>query len=57
VERIAQRFAGVWTRLQQLADAAELPTRARERLAKAQRVTIQFLATITCNFSISHGSF
>ena len=51
VARIAQRFADVWTRLQQLADAAELPTRARERLAKAQRLTIQFLATITFFFA------
>ena len=51
VERIAQRLADVWTRLQQLADAAELPTRARERLAKAQRLTTQFLATITFFFA------
>jgi len=51
VARIAQRFADVWTRLQQLADAADLPTRARERLAKAQRLTIQFLATITFFFA------
>ena len=45
------RFAEVWARLQQLADAADLPTRARERLAKAQRLTIQFLATITFFFA------
>jgi uncharacterized membrane protein YfbV (UPF0208 family) len=51
VERIAQRFADVWARLQQLADAADLPTRARERLAKAQRLTIQFLATIAFFFA------
>ncbi len=51
VERIAQRFADVWARLQQLADAADLPTRARARLAKAERLTIQFLATITFFFA------
>lgn len=51
VERIAQRFAEVWTRLQRLADAAALPTRAREHLAKAQRLTTQLLATIAFFFA------
>ena len=51
VARIAQRFADVWARRQPLADAADLPTRARERLAKAERLTIQFLATVTCFFA------
>jgi len=43
-EHIAQRFADVWARLQPLADVADRPTRARERL------TIPFLATITFYF-------
>lgn len=51
VERVAQRFAEVWTRLECLAEAAELPARARERLAKAQRLTVQFLATIAFFFA------
>jgi hypothetical protein len=33
------------------AAAADLPTRARERLAKAQRLTTQLLATITLCFA------
>ena len=45
VERIAQRFEEVWTQLRRLAAATDLPTRARERLAKAQRLTTQLLAT------------
>jgi hypothetical protein len=51
VERVAQRFEDVWTRLQGLAAAADLPTRAREHLAKAQRLTTQLLATITFFFA------
>jgi len=51
VERIAQRFEDVWKRLQGLAEAADLPTRARARLAKAQRLTTQLLATITFFFA------
>jgi hypothetical protein len=51
VERVAQRFEAVWTRLECLAEATELPARARERLAKAQRLTVQFLATITFFFA------
>jgi hypothetical protein len=51
VEGVAARFEDVWTRLQRLAEAADLPARARERLAKAQRLTIQFLATLTFFFA------
>ncbi len=51
VERIAQRFADVWKRLQCLAETADLPTRVRARLAKAQRLTTQLLATITFFFA------
>ena len=40
---VAQRLEDVWTRLQRLAAAADLPARARERLAKAQRLTTQLL--------------
>ena len=46
VARVAARFADVWARLAHLAEAADLPTRARERLAKAQRLTLQWLATL-----------
>ena len=51
VERIAQRFEEVWKRLRCLAEAADLPTRARARLAKAQRLTTRLLATITFFFA------
>ena len=54
VERVARRFEDVWTRLQRLAEAADLPTRARERLAKAQRLTTQLLATIAFFFTTLH---
>ncbi|MCU0593290.1 MAG: DUF6399 domain-containing protein [Desulfobacterales bacterium] len=46
VARVAARFADVWAHLAHLAEAADLPTRARERLAKAQRLTVQWLATL-----------
>lgn len=51
VECVAQRFEDVWKRLQRLAEAADLPGRARARLAKAQRLTTQLLATITFFFA------
>jgi hypothetical protein len=41
----------VWTRLKGLAEAAELPERARERLAKAERLTVQWLATLAFFFA------
>ncbi len=46
VARVAARFADVWACLAHLADAADLPARAREHLAKAQRLTVQWLATL-----------
>ena len=46
VKRVAARCADVWARLAHLADAADLPGRAREHLAKAQRLTVQWLATL-----------
>jgi hypothetical protein len=51
VERVAARFAHLWTRLSHLADAADLPTRARERIAKAQRLTVHWLAYLTFFFA------
>ena len=51
VECVAQRFEDVWKRLQRLAEAADLTGRARARLAKAQRLTTQLLATITFFFA------
>ncbi len=51
VEQVAQRLNDVWKRLGRIAAAAELPTRAREHLAKAQRLTIQLLATLTFYFA------
>ena len=46
VTRVAARFAAVWARLAHLAEAADLPARAREHIAKAQRLTVQWLATL-----------
>jgi hypothetical protein len=54
VERVAARFAAVWAHLADLADAAGLPARARERLAKAQRLTVQWLATLAFFFATLH---
>ena len=51
VEQVAQRLNSVWTQLGRIAAAADLPTRARERLAKAQRLTTQLLATLTFFFA------
>ena len=50
-ERVAERFADAWARLHQLAEQADLPARARERRAKAQRVTTQLIATIAFFFA------
>ena len=55
VERVAPRLSDVWNRLGRLAAAAELPTRARERLAKAPRLTTQLLATIAFFFATLQG--
>ena len=51
VERVAARFTDVWLRLKHLAEAADLPERARERLAKAERLTVQWLATLAFFFA------
>lgn len=51
VERVAQRIGDAWARVHQLAKAADLPSRARERIEKAKRVTTQLLATITFFFA------
>jgi hypothetical protein len=51
VERVAARFTDVWTRLKGLAEAADLPERARERIMKAERLTVQWLATLTFFFA------
>ncbi len=48
---LAERFAGLWHRLERLAKAAALPAAARERLAKAQRLTAQLLATMAFFFT------
>lgn len=55
VAQAAARFAAVWARLAELADAADLPTRAREHLAKAQRLTVQWLATLALFFATLHA--
>ena len=47
VAQVAARFAEVWARLTRLAKAADLPARAHEHIAKAQRLTVQWLATPT----------
>lgn len=51
VEQVAAGFEQVWTRLSRLADATDLPARARERLAKAQRLTVHWLAYLTFFFT------
>jgi hypothetical protein len=51
VERVATRFADRWARVQRLAVAADLPTRAGEQLAKAQRLTVNWLAYLAFFFA------
>jgi hypothetical protein len=51
VERVAERFQAVWSRLKVLAEAADLHQRACERLAKAERLSVQLLATIVFFFA------
>lgn len=55
VERVAERFRDGWARLEHLAAAADLPTRARRQLEKAQRVTAQLLATLVFFFTTLHA--
>jgi hypothetical protein len=40
VEAVRARFEQVWHGLSELAEAADLPTRSRERIAKARRLTV-----------------
>ena len=51
VARVAERFAACWRQLAELAEPLALPERARERLAKAERLTTQLLATLTFFFA------
>jgi hypothetical protein len=55
VERVAQRMGDAWARVHQLAEAADWPRRARERIEKAKRVTTQLLATIAFFFATLHA--
>jgi hypothetical protein len=49
--RVGERLAACWRQLGELADAINLPERARERIAKAERLTTQLLATLTFFFA------
>jgi hypothetical protein len=55
VERVAQRIGDAWARVHQLAETADLPSRARERIEKGKRVTTQLLATIAFFFATLHA--
>lgn len=55
VERVAQRIGDAWARVHQLAETADWPSRARERIEKAKRVTTQLLATIAFFFATLHA--
>lgn len=50
-ERVGERLTACWRRLGELADAIDLPERARERIAKAERLTTQLLATMAFFFA------
>ena len=50
-ERVAERFTACWRQLAELAEQIDLPERARERIAKAERLTTQLLATLTFFFA------
>lgn len=49
--RAEVRFEAIWARLAELAQAANPPQRARERIDKAQRVTTQLIATLAFFFA------
>lgn len=49
--RVAERFAVCWRQLAELAEQIALPERARERIAKAERLTTQLLATLAFFFA------
>lgn len=51
VERRAARVADLWARLQRRAVAADLSARAGEQLAKAQRLTVNWLAYLAFFFA------
>lgn len=51
VARVAERFAACWEALAEMAEQTALPERARERIAKAERLTTQLLATLTFFFA------
>ena len=55
VERVVQRMGDAWARVHPLAEAADWPRRARERIEKAKRVTTQLLATIAFFFATLHA--
>ena len=50
-ERLEARLSAIWQRLGAVADAAELPQRARAHLHKAERLTTALLATIAFFFA------
>ena len=51
VARVAERFTACWRQLAELTGQIALPERARERIAKAERLTTQLLATLTFCFA------
>lgn len=51
VAGVGERFAACWRQLAELAEQIALPERARERIAKAKRLTTQLLATLTFFFA------
>lgn len=50
-ERVGERLTACWQQLGALADRIGLPERARERIAKAERLTTQLLATLAFFFA------
>ncbi|MGB5831414.1 MAG: hypothetical protein WBG92_05415, partial [Thiohalocapsa sp.] len=50
-ECVAERLAECWSQLAELAKQIDLPERARERIAKAERLTTQLLATVAFFFA------
>ena len=53
-ERLGERLGTIWQRLEALAEAADLPARARAHLAKAKRLNTALLATIAFFFATVH---
>jgi hypothetical protein len=50
-EQLGARLTGLWQRLERLAEAADLPARARAHLAKARRLNTALLATMAFFFA------